>query len=199
MSYRNIYFRLDTGYKWGKGLEENQTLNFYKDITSLFKESGWEVIEAKRHICPDVFKGKNHLYLHPMEASGELQEELISEVENILNKGKTFKYFHTDVYEVLQDMDDKEYQTYLESKKADIETVIMESFKTKRKNLFITDKCSILDKIKEKYRIARVQKHMGRSSDDLEWIYVYKIFENMVDSGCLMTANTKYGTGYRTA
>jgi hypothetical protein len=199
MNYRNVHFRLDSGYEWGKGLDKELSEKFHDEINTLFKEAGWEIKNPKFFSsCPEAVKEKNRLYLHPMDASGEVQEDLIPEVEKILSKGTTFKFRNTDVYETLLDMSDDEYQQYLESKRSYIEADILALFKTKRKNLFVTNTSAVIQKVKEKYRIQRIQEHIGRSSCNLEWKYVGEVFEDMVSQGKFDTANTKHGTGYRT-
>jgi hypothetical protein len=199
MNYRNVHFRLDSGYEWGKGMDQEQSEKFHKEINTLFKEAGWEIKNPKfSSSCPEAVKEKNRLYLHPMDASGEVQEDLIPEVENILSKGTTFKFKNTDIYETLLDMSDDEYQQYLESKRSYIEADILALFKTKRKNLFVTNTSAVIQKVKEKYRIQRIQEHIGRSSDNLEWRYVDKVFRDMVNRDKFETAETKYGIGYRT-
>lgn len=199
MNYRNVHFRLDSGYEWGRGLDKELSEKFHDEINTLFKEAGWEIKEPEfSSACPEAFKGKNRLYLHPMDASGEVQEDMIPEVEKILSKGTTFKFRNTDVYETLLDMSDDEYQQYLESKRSYIEADILALFKTKRKNLFVTNTSAVIQKVKEKYRIQRIQEHIGRSSDNLEWRYVDKVFRDMVKQGRFDTAETKSGIGYRT-
>ena len=199
MNYRNVHFRLDSGYEWGKGLDKELSENFHDEINNLFIEAGWEIREPKfSSACPNAVNGKNRLYLHPIDASGEVREDLIPEVENILSKGTTFKFRKTDIYEVLFDMSDEEYQHYLEGKRGQIEDDLLTLFKTKRKNLFVANTSAAIEKTKEKYRIQRVSEHMGRSSSDLEWRYVDKVFRDMVKQGRFDTAETKSGIGYRT-
>lgn len=200
MSYRSIHFRLESGYKWGEGMEEDRTNDFYDDITNLFKNCGWTIKEKRSSSsCPVVSKDKNSLYLHPMDASGELQEDLIPEVEEILSKGKTFTHYNTDVYEILQDMSDDEYQIYLEENKNNIESDILKAFKTKRKNLYVVQSSAVIENIKEKYRIQRIQEHICRSSNNLEWKFVSEIFEQLLKDNKIIVAKTKSGNGYRTA
>lgn len=200
MNYRSIHFRLESGYKWGEGMEEDRTNDFYDDITNLFKNGGWTIKEKRSSSsCPVVTKDKNRLYLHPMDASGELQEDLISEVEEILSKGKTFTHYNTDIYEILHDMSDEEYQIYLEENRNNIESDILNAFKTKRKNLYIVQSHAVIDNIKEKYRIQRIQEHICRSSNNIEWQYVADIFLKLINDNKIIVAKTKSGEGYRTA
>ncbi len=199
MNYKNVYFRLESGYQWGKGMDQNASDAFHNELNELFINAGWEIKEKEFSCsCPEAFKDKNRLYLHPQSASGELQEDLIPEVEKILSKGTTFKHYKTDVYETLFNMSDEEYQKILEGQEKEIRKDLLEGFKTKRSNLFITSSWAVIERVKEKYHIQRIQQHLGRSSDNLEWKYVGEIFNKMIEEGCFVTAETKNGKGFRT-
>lgn len=195
MIYRNVYFRLNSGYM----TEHENTKAFFEDITKQFVSAGWEVEKEKYSCsCPTVRKDKNRLYLHPQSASGEVTEEIIPEVENILGKGTAFKYYKTDIYEVLYDMTDDEYRSVLDSKKETIKSDLLEAFTTKRKNLFVADTSAVVMKVKERYHIPRLGSHLGRSSSDIEWGYVGDVLQELIDAGAFETAETKYGMGFRT-
>ena len=200
MTYKDVHFRLASGYEWGKGLDEKKSNAFSEEITSLFKQAGWDIKEPKySSSCLNATKEKNRIYLHPIDLSGEILEDLIPEVEKILSQGNTFKHVRTDVYRDLIDMEDSEYQVYLESKRNEIELDLLEGFKTKRKNLYITNWIAIIERVKEKYRLERIQNHIGRSSSDPEWRYVEKVFGDLKEQGKFVIAETKHGKGYRTA
>lgn len=195
MTYRNVYFRLNSGYM----TEHENTKAFFEDITKLFISNGWEIEEEKYSCsCPTVRKDKNRLYLHPQSASGEVEEDMIPDIEHILSYGTEFKHYHTDTYEILYDMTDDEYRTVLDSKRDKIKKDLLECFKTKRKNLFVTDTCAVVMSVKERYHIPRLQAHLGRSSSDIEWGYVGDALQELIDAGAFETAETKHGTGFRT-
>ena len=195
MAYKNVHFRLNSGYM----TEHENRDAFFNNITSLFSSAGWDVKKDDRiGRCPEVFKGKNRLYIHPQSASGEVAEGIIPEVEDILSKGVAFKHYHTDVYETLYDMTDEEYRSWLESKKEFIKQDLLSAFITKRKNLYISNTGAVVEKVKEKYHIPRLSKHLCRSSSDIEWGYVATVLEELKVSGAFETAQTKHGTGYRT-
>jgi hypothetical protein len=189
---------LKAGYKWGSGMSKETSIAFHNELNQLFINAGWEIKE-NRSSCPEAWKGKNNLYLHPMNASGVVQEDLIPEVEKILSTGKTFEHYHTDVYDIIYDMTDEEYTDRLNCQKDDIRRDLLEAFKTKRCNLYITNTGGVISNVKQKYYIKRLSRCMVQSSNDIEWAYVANLFNEMVDEGCFVTANTKSGIGYRTA
>lgn len=199
MEYRDIHFRLESGYAWGKGMEEEKLNAFHKEIADLFVAEGWKIEKPKySSSCETAYKGKSRLYLHPMEASGEVEVNLIPEVERILSKGTTFKHYHTDNYRELHDMSDKEYAEYLQNNKENIKRDLLNGFKTNRSNLYITAWSSIITRVKEKYHIDRLTNHITRSSSDLEWMFTEQIFKELIESGEIAKAETKKGIGYRT-
>jgi hypothetical protein len=199
MEYRDIHFRLESGYKWGEGMEQNQSESFHEEIDRLFTEAGWEIKEKKfSSSCSEAWKCKSRLYLHPMDASGEVAVDLIPEVEQILSKGTTFKHYHTDDYREVFDMSDEEYVKYLDDNKENIRQDLINGFRTKRSNLYITYTFSVIEKIKEKYHIGRLRNHIGRSSDDIEWRYTESVFKELIESNVFVIAETKHGIGYRT-
>ena len=95
-------------------------------------------------------------------------------------------------------MSDKDYQAYLETQKDAIIKDLLDGFETKRKNLFITMPYAIIERVKEKYRIERVTDYLCRSSNDIEWVFVQNIFDELVSKNRFDTAKTKSGVGYRT-
>jgi hypothetical protein len=203
MDYKNIYFRIEAGYKWGAGMEEDKRAAFFSEVRTLFELGGWAV-EEKEHSgsCPVVCNGLSRLYCHPMEISGELAENLVEQVKDILLKATTFKHYATDEYETIYDMTDETYQAYLNKNKEQIQSEILNSFITKRINLCYDeyDAGRILNRIGNKWHIHRIQNGKNwRQADMPESIIINSIFDSMVNDGRIMTCKTKNGKGYRTA
>lgn len=199
MKYIDIHFRLESGYKWGSGLDEDKSNAFHVEIYNLFSEAGWKISGKKYdNSCYEAWMGKSRLYLHPMDASGEVAVDLIPKVENILSKGTTFKHYRTDNYRELFDMTDDEYIKYLNDNRENIKHDLINGFRTKRSNLYVTYTLNVIEKVKEKYHIDRLKNHIGRSSNDIEWRYTEDMFKELVDNNVFITADTKHGLGYRT-
>lgn len=197
--YRNVHFRIEAGYVWGEGMSENASKAFHDEINQLFINAGWEIIPPRfSSACPDAAKGKSKLYLHPMDVSGAIDEALIDEVKQILDKGRTFTCYHVDVYEEVYDWTDEEYTVWLDERKESIKKDLLDMFRTKRRNLFVTRDYAVIQTVKEKYHVHRLDSFVGRSTNDVEWRYVQTMFDEMVQDGCFTIAQTKNGTGYRT-
>ena len=43
--YKHVVFCLNSGYEWGKGMDQDKTEKYYSDILALFEADGWTVKE----------------------------------------------------------------------------------------------------------------------------------------------------------
>jgi hypothetical protein len=207
MCYKNVYFRINTpsyyrNNKCGVGFENQQSgEQFHNEVLNVFLNDGWEL--KREHSCSGgcsrVTKDKQELYLHPQEFSGVIFDENIPYIEQLISNSEMFKWSNTDIYEEVFDITDEEYLNILKSKRQYIEQDILEAFKTKRSNLYITSSWSCVNNVLDKYRIKRLSHYIGViSSDNLDVKYFLEVFQELVDKGLIVTAQTKSGTGYRT-
>lgn len=203
MDYKDIYFRIKAGYKWGEGMEDKQKAAFYAEIQSIFESAGWNITKPKfSGCCPEAHKGISRLYCHPMDISGELAENLVTEVKELLQQGTTFEHYHTDEYETIFDMSDEAYQSYLDENKEQIQADVLKAFTTKRSNLYYDEYNAgrVLESVGKKWHIHRIQNGKNwRQANLLESKLIGSIFQTMVDDGRIVTCGVKNGKGYRTA
>ena len=205
-NYKNVYFRIHTPMyynpKYGVGFTTPGDADlFHKSITELFLNDGWKIKKERINIscCNTITKDKQELYLHPQSVSGVVSEENIPHIEQLLSNSSIFKFEKTDIYEDVFDITDEEYINTLKSKQNEIEQDILAVYKTKRKNLYITDTWTPLNKVLDKYRIKRLSNYLGViSSSNIDVQYITELFENLVKQNKIVTAKTKYGLGYRT-
>ena len=125
-----------------------------------------------------------------------------------LKNASTFNCGKVDVYEEIHDMTDEQLTDLLESKREVIKTELLEKLTTKRRNLYVTDigffgVCGNIAKEHSVKRLAIDGKESFNGEDEctvgLCNKFVCKIFDELVDSGKIVTAQTKNGLGYRTA
>jgi len=205
--YKRVYFRIHTqmyynNHSYGVGFQNQQDRELFDiTVTNIFLNDGWEIKKEKYKSsgsCTTVIKDKQELYLHPQSFSGVVLEENISYIENLISNSCIFKFEKTDIYEDVFDITDEEYLKILESKKEEIRNDLLEIYKTKRSNLYITS-YSPIDKIVSKYRISRLTHYVGvYSSSDIEWEFIINIFEDLKKDDMLISAKTRNGIGYRT-
>lgn len=204
-NYKQVYFRIDApSYyksKYGVGFENQEDKKlFFKTITEIFLNDGWEIKKEKYNSgCPTVTKEKQELYLHPQELSGVVKEENIFYIEKLISNSDLFKFEKTDIYEDVFDLTDDEYIKILESKRSEIEKDLLEIYKTKRSNLYITNTVP-LSRVLDKYRIKRLSQYIGvYSNNNIDWQYIEGMLKDLVNQKKIVTADTKHGMGYRTA
>lgn len=198
MAYRETYFRIRSGYIFDQGwLTDQDELEFKKEARRLFQEAGWTLHAEKWHSghSDTVTKDQQELYLHPMNFSGVVLEEEIPQLEALLSQAKTFHCYAVDRYAEYLDLNDEEYWALLESRREEIETAVMDLYRTKRKNLFITGVTGL--DIAEKYSVKRVCDKNGRKNK--AYLFVTGLIEQLIKEGRLVTADTKRGQGIRTA
>ncbi len=196
--YQKIYFYIDSQYQWGQGFPDDVSeSSFHQEARQIFQAAGWKVTSGQLSGESDTAtRGKQSLYLHPMEFSGVILTEEISALKQILSSAKTFRLRSIGQFEIYQDMSDQDYTEYLESCRAEIIEDILANYRTKRKNQFIVN-CNMAEKIGREYRILRVDStdHTG----DKAFMYVSKLIDELIADGRLRTGATKKGLGIRTA
>ena len=134
--YIKTYFRIEAGYEWGNGMSEKKMKIFYDEIHRLFLNAGWTIMCHNIGNTCDVINDKTKLYVHPQELSGPCEESLIPVVEKILSQGTSFRYKATDKYDILEDLTPEEIKTRYGQETEKIDKLILESFTTKKNNLF---------------------------------------------------------------
>ena len=197
MPYQEMYFYLDSDYQHGRGYSSPEAREaFQNEINRLFTEAGWEIRPGRNSgVCDSAVRGKQNLYLHPMMVSGVMLKQEVEAVEKILQNGTTFRLREIRGFDEYQDMEDSDYRAWLESKHDEIETAILERYRTKRRNLYITGYTT--SSIAKLFEIKRIQS--SHKSGDMAEGYVGQLIQELIESGKLVTAETKHGIGIRTA
>lgn len=194
--YFKMYFRIRSEYAGSEGWSSETDKNAFKsEINNLFSDAGWEIQKGRTSgSCDSAVRGKESLYLRPMFFSGVILESSAAEIEQILNKGKTFHWLQTEKHEPYYDMTEAEYLHRLEEKRQEMENDFLTLYHTKRRNLYIT--VDLIGKLVRKYHIRRVGED---SEDTLLNGLLLRIRSELIEKGKLIQAETRNGTGYRTA
>lgn len=197
--YQHVYFRLDSGYEGGKGMDQDKTENFYSDILALFEADGWTIIEPYHSGSgATVANGSSSLYIHPQEASGYVTEEVIPAVSAALQHGCTFHHYATDIYETAYNWTAQQYREYLNSKRGDINAALLEAFKTPRRNLYKFD-YNALPVVIDKFHVQRLDGQNGHCTGDITEQVIREIFTALVNTGKIEKGRANRGIAYRTA
>jgi hypothetical protein len=198
MKYKSVYFRINSSYEWGKGFSNEELALFIEEVRELFLYNGWELKYETSSNASDTFtKGKQELYCHPQSFSGAVIEEQIPVIEKMLKdfNGVSFRYKSTDIYETLFDYTPEQCLEILESKRNEIESELLGAYKTKRKNLF--RQISFFD-FAHKFKIKTIDNHIGASSMDVNQGFVNEIFQTLLKTGKIQSAQTRNGVAYKT-
>ena len=199
--YFKTHFRIESGYKWGEGMEPDQRDRFFSEMMDLFAKAGWEVYPPDRpSSCPTVRKGGSELYCHPMELSGPCEEHLQEEVHTLLNFAETCRLLSTEVKGQVYDISDEQYSKALESVKRDIEKEIIGAFRTKNKMQYYPGYYDKLDEVADRYHVKTLTRSLIISSDDPHIKYVKGVFQELLQQGKIICkANETHGKMYRAA
>ena len=197
MVYREIGISIRSAYSQGWPDDASQ-LEFRTETRKLFRDAGWQVEETPLDSghCDTVRNGKDALYLHPDLFSGVMQEEHIPELQRLLSSAVTFRVLGIDLHMECFDLTDEECRQRLEEQAGQIDNAILETCKTKRKNLFRTG--PIAERIGRQFTVRRLMD-WEQSGPYIAEGYVGERIEQLIADGRLITAQTRYGQGLRTA
>jgi len=191
--YVKTYLRVESGYVWGKGMDDDKYKKFADEIKKLFTSLGFTIKEPEFISASlEVERGAENLYCHPQSLSGELKKGSIKEIEKVLKKAKTFEHYKTDTYEKMFNYTAEELREELNNSKGSIELQILELFKTKRKNLYKSS--SPLWDFKTDIKFFRDTLELK----NIERAFIMSTFKDLITSGKIKESeNRKVGKIYR--
>ena len=183
MTYREIGISIRSAYTQGWP-DDASRLAFRTETRKLFRDAGWQVEEEPLDSghCDTVRDGKDALYLHPDLFSGVMQEDHIPALQQFLSSAATFHVLGTDLR--------------MEQQTEQIDNAILEVCRTKRRNLFHTG--PIAARVGRQFAIRRLTD-WEQSGPYIAEGYVGERIEQLIADGRLITAQTRYGQGLRTA
>lgn len=198
-SYIRVYFRIDTkgAGMYGSFADPADRDRFHGEMTALFKKFGIpEGTGGRFEGCP-----MEHLYAHPQDISGVVAIEKVKPIAEALDASETVSVRMVDVYEDVSPMSNDEFRDKLAQHREEIAGELLEAFKTKRSNLYIVGNdffSGPVRRIAEKRHIPR-REALRYQDDGTAYNYVQSVFEDLLAAGKIVSAETKHGTGYRTA
>lgn len=197
--YIKVYFRVEAqGYNCAGAYweQEEQREAFFAEMRGILSRFG--VPEGTGHRTENL-PGMEHLYIHPQSVSGVMAKNRIKDIAEALDACETAAIRWVDLYEEISTMTDEEFRATLVDRTEEIEKDLLEAFKTKRRNLYIVPSfwSGPVSRLSDKYTIRRRSCESGE--DGICYSFIYSLFERMVKAGKIVAAETKHGTGYRTA
>lgn len=199
-SYIRVFFRIDTkgfGGMYGSFDNSADRDRFHSEMTAILQSFSIHEGTGGR------FEGfpMEHLYCHPNDISGVVAKRKVKAIAEDLNASETVSVRWVDVYEDVSPMSNAEYLELLKTQRDKIAAELLTEYKTKRSNLYIVGNDFFggpVRRVSEKRHIPR--REAERASDDsTAYNYVQSVFEDLLAAGKIVSAETKHGTGYRTA
>jgi len=190
-----VYFRIRTNGYASSWMSDADRMLFREESRRLFQESGWTLRAGENGVCDTVTKDRQDLYLHPNSFSGVMDESNIQPLQEQLSEARTFRCYACNRYEEYMDMSDEEYRAALEAKRDEITVFVLEQCRTKRTNLYITDPVAL--RIAEHFEIRRLCDRSRHNAVGIR--FMSELIDQLLRQGRLLTAETDYGKGIRTA
>lgn len=189
--YVNVYFRMETeGYKYPSfSFTEDDKKDFDSELAEVFTSLGWKCEEgAYGGSCATWYKGKQHLYLHPQNFSGEVLKNEVKQIAEALEKRNTFYLRWVDLYEAVYDMTDQEYEEILSAKDEDIKKSLLENSKTTRASKYYYA-FDVARSLANKFRLSRIGDNNGRNYGTRQTIkHILKVVQSLIEEGYLVSA-----------
>ena len=104
--FKQVYFRLNSPYEWGKGMDESLSSNFNSEAIEILTKLGFNIFNdgSGSFSCPQGVLNEQGLYMHPMSFSGVLSIEMIDKVKEVIaeaeKKSDFFSVREIDVYDI---------------------------------------------------------------------------------------------------
>lgn len=189
--YVNAYFRMETkGYGYPSfSFTEKDRKAFDLEVTEVFTSLGWKCEEkAYGGSCATWYKGKQHLYLHPQDFSGEVLKNEVKHIAEALEKRNTFYLRWVDLYETVYDMTDQEYEEILSAKDEEIKKSLLENSKTTRTSKYYYA-FDVARSLANKFRLSRLGDNDGRNYGTGQTIkHILGVVQCLIDEGYLVSA-----------
>lgn len=189
--YVNVYFRMETkGYGYPSfSFTEDDRNAFDSEVTEVFASLGWKCEkEAYSRSCATWYKGKQHLYLHPQNFSGEVLKSEVKQIAEALEKRNTFYLIWVDLYETVYDMTDQEYEEILSQKDEDIKKTLLKNSKTTRTSKYYYA-FDVARSLANKFRLSRIGENDGRNYGTGQTInHILGVVQCLIDEGYLVSA-----------
>lgn len=189
--YVNVYFRMGTkGYGYPSfSFSEEDRKAFDTELLDVFTSLGWKCKEeAYSGSCSTWINGKQHLYLHPQNFSGEVLKNEVKQIAKALEKHNTFYLRWVDLYETVYDMTDQEYEEILSQKNEDIKKSLLECSKTTRKSKYYYA-FDVARGLANKFRLTRIGDNDGKNYGTEQTVnYILGVVQCLIDEGYLVSA-----------
>jgi len=105
MNLKKVYFRIDVGYVWGKGISIELNTIFINEIKEILTNLGWgKWTKMFGHSSWECYRNENeYLYCHPMDIVGIMDiDNGAKEIEAALIESDVIKFRCFDPYKLTE-------------------------------------------------------------------------------------------------
>jgi len=198
--YSNTFFRI-TGNGYNTDNWNEITGKAYQDeICEILTSNGWTIHEPSMSAAsPTASKGRSHLYLHPQNVSGVCENSEREQLFEALQTAASFTCSTVDAYREIHDMSDEQLLKNLNNERETIAQELLTVYTTKRSNLYISASPNY-STIKRLAIDGKDGRHgIDRRTETICQDFVDGVRQSLLDSGRLVSSQTKGGIGYRAA
>ena len=205
-TYVNTYFHLDAGYVWGNGYSREQSTAFDDEVTALLGSIGFTVVRkgGLSGSCPEMSRGKENLYCHPMHLNGAVLEASVDEIARRLGSGKSFRLRNVETHERMKDYDIADLMLAVTPHVAEIRRRILDLFDRRgRRPWFVATRLQGLSAYSQEHFCVSLARR-GRlvpNENACAWLvgFVQRQLDLLVDEGYVAKATGEGGVDvYRT-
>jgi len=193
--FKRVYFRIQAGYVWGKGMPEHQNDIFRQELSQIFTPMNFTLKENTITSASDEYVRDNeYLYCHPMNLSGALIDQTIKEVTVKLEQAKSFKLKQVDIYNDICLYEEQELKSVLNSQKKELQAKLINAYKTKRKDSYrgLSECINIKERLANSLHCFNCQR--GIVND-----FIDNVFSDLIRQYKIIKIEKENITGYRTA
>lgn len=191
--YVRTYIRVNAGYVWGSGMERDKTEAFYEEVKSILEPLGFTWVPNKYDsACPRAVRGIESLYCHPMDLSGYLAVDQVQKVSEAIKAANptTFQVRAVDTYTEGYAYSEFDLKVTLQSRQEDVENLLLEACKTKRRNLY-KRRYDVVDRIGTHAQqvVEAIDQEYGNALANTRAIctaFVQSVYESLVTKGKLI-------------
>lgn len=198
--YARVFFHINTpGFNCAAGHFDDETKRapFYSAVADVLRR--FSVPEHSGYYREDEKNGSGEsLYIHPQTVSGVIAKCKIVAIADALDALSVCSVRYVSVHEDVSPITDAQFLDLLREKRESIAADLLRLFTTKRKNLYICGKYEVLSRVAKDYHVARFFCETY-TSDKVAYRFVEEVFDDLLKSGRIVSADTKHGEGYRTA
>lgn len=160
--YIQVYFRLNQKvYEWGRGWTGIMSKeDYYNAVEAFFRSIGFIILSSRWGAdCPTAYKGKEHIYLHPMDFSGVVLKTSVGKIAEALESTdkNLFDCRFVDLYHTIYDIGEYEYTAYLDGQCEKIDNLLLEAATTKRSNLY-KNRWDVINSVAGEVALHRIDK-----------------------------------------